>query len=69
MKYFGEEPPSRCDNCGNCQRVLEQVDVTIDAQKILSCVKRAHEAWGVKVIMDVLRGSKAAKLHENGLDR
>lgn len=69
LKYFGEEPPSRCDNCGNCQRVLEQVDVTIDAQKILSCVKRAHEAWGVKVIMDVLRGSKAAKLHENGLDR
>jgi len=69
LKYFGEEPPSRCDNCGNCQRVLEQVDVTIDAQKILSCVKRAHEAWGVKVIMDVLRGSKALKLHENGLDR
>ena len=68
LKYFGEEPPSRCDNCGNCQRVLEQVDVTIDAQKILSCVKRAHEAWGVKVIMDVLRGSKAAKLRENGLD-
>ncbi|MST54567.1 DNA helicase RecQ [Pyramidobacter sp. SM-530-WT-4B] len=68
LKYFGEEPPARCDNCGNCQRVLEQVDVTIDAQKILSCVKRAHEAWGVKVIMDVLRGSKAAKLRENGLD-
>lgn len=68
LKYFGEEPPARCDNCGNCQRVLEQVDVTIDAQKILSCVKRAHEAWGVKVIMDVLRGSKAAKLRGNGLD-
>lgn len=68
LKYFGEEPPARCDNCGNCQRVLERIDVTIDAQKILSCVKRAHEAWGVKVIMDVLRGSKAAKLRENGLD-
>lgn len=69
LKYFGEEPPARCDNCGNCQRILERIDVTIDAQKILSCVKRAHEAWGVKVIIDVLRGSKAAKLRENGLDQ
>ena len=44
LKYFGEEPPARCDNCGNCQRILERIDVTIDAQKILSCVKRAHDA-------------------------
>ena len=69
LNYFGEAAPEHCGYCGNCTREMEQVDMTIDAQKILSCVKRAKEAWGMKVIIDTLRGSKAAKLRENGLDR
>ena len=69
LGYFGEAAAEKCGYCGNCTRVLEQVDITIDAQKILSCVKRAQERWGVKVIVDILRGSRAAKLRTNGLDR
>lgn len=69
LKYFGENMLSCCNNCGNCQRIFEQVDITVDAQKILSCVKRACEAWGIKVVMDVLRGRKTARLRENKLDQ
>lgn len=69
LGYFGETAAEKCGYCGNCTCELEQVDITIDAQKILSCVKRAHERWGVKVIVDILRGSRAAKLRTNGLDR
>ena len=69
LGYFGEAAAEKCGYCGNCTRELEQVDITIDAQKILSCVKRAQERWGVKVIVDILRGSRAAKLRTNGLDR
>ncbi len=69
LRYFGEDAPERCENCGNCRRVFEQTDVTIDAQKILSCVKRAQQNWGMSVIIDVLRGSKAEKLRRNGLDQ
>ena len=68
LGYFGETAPEKCDYCSNCTREMEQVDITIDAQKILSCVKRAHERWGVKVIIGILRGSKDKKLRENGLD-
>lgn len=69
LRYFGEDAPARCENCGNCKRVLEQVDISIDAQKVLSCVKRAGQRWGVKMIVDTLRGSKAEKLTKAGLDR
>ena len=68
LGYFGETAYEKCNYCSNCTREMEQVDITIDAQKILSCVKRAHERWGVKVIIGILRGSKDKKLRENGLD-
>ncbi len=69
LRYFGEDALERCENCGNCHRVFEQTDITIEAQKILSCVKRAKQDWGMSVIIDVLRGSKAEKLRRNGLDQ
>ncbi len=68
LRYFGEDAPARCENCGSCRRVLERTDITIDAQKILSCVKRARESWGTTVIINILRGSRAEKLRQNGLD-
>ena len=69
LDYFGEKAPSECGYCGNCTQLKESVDITIDAQKIMSCVKRANEAWGQTTIIDILRGSKAAKLRNNGLDK
>lgn len=69
LRYFGEKAPETCGYCGNCTRTLETVDMTVDAQKILSCVARAKESWGAKVIADILRGSTAEKLRRNGLDK
>lgn len=69
LKYFGEDAPHRCESCGNCLRVLELADITIDAQKILSCVKRGGERWGVKMISDCLRGSASEKIRRSGLDQ
>ncbi|NJN81917.1 MAG: RecQ family ATP-dependent DNA helicase [Caldilineaceae bacterium] len=49
------------------------VDVTVEAQKFLSCIYRVtqhtNQRYGVTVIVDVLRGSKAKKILENGLER
>ena len=45
IRYFGGEAANRCDNCGNCQAGMREVDVTVDAQKAFSCVYqigRAH---------------------------
>ena len=43
LRYFGEQAPVSCGHCGNCDTVFEQVDATVDAQKILSCVYRMAE--------------------------
>lgn len=45
------------------------IDITIDSQKILYCVKRTRERYGVKTIIDTLKGSKAQKIIRLGLDQ
>jgi ATP-dependent DNA helicase RecQ len=64
LNYFGEayqtENCSSCDNCTSAPTPL--TDVTIYAQKFLSCVKRADEKFGAGHIADILLGSKNEKV-------
>ena len=68
LKYFGEKPSNYCGNCGSCNTNFENVDITIDAQKIISCVTRMKEQYGVKMIVDVLRGTKNERALRLGFD-
>ena len=69
LDYFGETIKSpNCNNCGNCLDKSEMVDITIEAQKILSCIYRVQERYGLTMVIQVLRGSKNKKLLELGLD-
>lgn len=68
LKYFGETPPGFCGNCSNCNTKFETVDITEDAQKILSCVVRMKERFGATLVIDVLRGSKNERIRELGFD-
>lgn len=70
LSYFGEQDlPQECDNCGNCLCNTEQTNITIEAQKILSCIKRTGERFGSGIITDVLKGSNSAKLKTMGFDK
>lgn len=70
LHYFGEfDVEEHCDNCSNCKLEGELIDITIDAQKVLSCVYRMHERFGVKMIAEVLKGSKSAKVKQFNLER
>ncbi|MDR3001957.1 MAG: DNA helicase RecQ [Fibromonadaceae bacterium] len=69
LKYFGENPPNHCGNCSSCNTNFETADITVDAQKILSCVARMRERYGIKMLADVLRGSKSEKVLRLGLDK
>lgn len=70
LRYFGETYPlSNCGSCDNCVDTTELYDETIPAQKILSCVFRLHQRFGVKYVIDVLRGSKIKEIYERGHDR
>lgn len=70
LHYFGEfDVEEHCDNCSNCKLEGELIDITIDAQKVLSCVYRMHERFGVKMIAEVLKGSKSAKVRQFNFER
>jgi ATP-dependent DNA helicase RecQ len=64
LRYFGETYAGEdCGMCDNCLRTDEDlVDLTIPAQKFLSCVKRTGEIFGANHIVDVLRGSESQRI-------
>ncbi|MEX0994534.1 MAG: DNA helicase RecQ [Balneolaceae bacterium] len=68
LAYFGEEYTK--DSCGMCDNCLtseaDKEDLTVQAQKFLSCVVRTEERFGAHYITDVLRGSEAKKVKQNG---
>lgn len=59
LNYFGEEAPNYCGNCSFCLSSAEKKDVTIEAQKILSCVYRTNGKCSEAQISQILRGAKA----------
>ena len=69
LSYFGETPPERCGSCGNCLRSGVELDITEDAQKILSCVKRTGERFGESTLLRVLRGKTNDMIEKWHLDR
>ena len=70
LEYFGEEADfENCNYCSNCNSIAEVTDITIDSQKILSCIKRVHERFGAGVITDILKGSNTSKNRDFGFDR
>ncbi len=63
MGYFGESHNGQCGQCDNCtEEKAPPVDITVAAQKFLSCVKRTGERFGMNHIIDVLRGSKGQRV-------
>ena len=69
LRYFSEAPPVYCGNCSNCLTQFESVDITVTAQKVLSCVSRMRERYGLNMVIDTLRGSKNERLLRVGLDK
>ena len=73
LRYFGQGQDSPCGNCGNCRSEYELLDITVPAQKILSCVVRTERLLGYSVgaalYGRILSGSKDQRIFSLGLDR
>ena len=69
LKYFGERTGADCNNCSNCLTDYEKTDVTELSRKILNCVYELRQRFGINIVIGVLRGSKAARILENGFDK
>ena len=63
LEYFGENTDyDSCNNCSNCNSEIESTDITTDSKKIMSCIKRMKERFGIGLVTDVLKGSKSSKV-------
>ncbi|QGT96846.1 DNA helicase RecQ [Pseudidiomarina andamanensis] len=69
LNYFNEYRDKPCGNCDICLDPPRQYDGTVDAQKVLSCVYRVSQRFGMNHVIDVLRGSKSQRLMELGHDK
>ena len=70
LRYFGETVTAEeCGHCGNCDDDSEKVDITIDAQKIFSCIYRMKERFGMALVAEVLKGAKNKKVLHLGFDK
>lgn len=69
LNYFGEFDADECKRCGNCTDIRERIDVTLDAQKVLSCVMRMRQRFGKTMIAQVLTGSNNKKVKDFGFQK
>ena len=60
LAYFDEEAPAQCHNCGSCLGKKLSVDVTVPAQKLLSCVARLKAHARPATVVSVLNGANDA---------
>lgn len=67
LQYFGDEGPT-CGRCSNCLDTRESQDITVDTQKVLSCVLRMKERFGKSLVAQVLTGSKVQKIKQFHFD-
>lgn len=69
LSYFGDRAKHSCGNCSVCAKNYVLSDITIEAQKILSCIYRCRQLFGKSIIIDVLRGVKNSSYGLMGLDK
>ena len=69
LKYFGEDPKKPCDDCGNCLRQFETLDMTDEAKNIINCIYESRGRYGKNIIMDTVLGAKTARLEEIGASK
>ncbi|AZU60828.1 DNA helicase RecQ [Neobacillus mesonae] len=69
LKYFGETETNPCGRCGNCTDSRTTMDVTKEAQMVMSCVIRMGQRFGKTLTAQVLTGSKNKKVTELGFNR
>ena len=69
LGYLGERLEVNCGNCDICLDPPERYDATEAARKVLSCVYRVGQSFGIKHVVDVLRGSENERIRKFNHER
>ncbi|WP_100330291.1 DNA helicase RecQ [Bacillus xiapuensis] len=69
VNYFGEKNAKACGRCSNCTDTRGSVDMTREAQMVLSCVIRMGQRYGKSITAQVLTGSRNKRVVEFGFQK
>ena len=69
LGYLGESLEKDCGNCDVCLDPPEKFDATIAARKVISSVYRVGQRFGIKHVVDVLRGADTERIRTLNHDR
>ena len=71
LKYSGEDSPAECGKCSSCNAEMDTLDITVEAQKVISCVYRLKQrgrSGGKVLVSGILCGSESEQIKEGGYD-
>lgn len=71
LNYFGEGSPAECGKCSSCNAEMDTLDITVEAQKVISCVYRLKQrgrSGGKVLVSGILCGSESEQIKEGGYD-
>jgi len=67
LSFFGEAYPEvNCRACDICTGSVQQIDISIDAQILMSAMARTNERFGIVHIIDIVIGADTARIRELG---
>ena len=69
LNYFGDWQDEDCGNCDVCSDPPQRFDATREAQMALSCVYRVGQRFGIRHVIDVLRGADTERIRVLQHDR
>ncbi|MFV1974997.1 MAG: RQC domain-containing protein, partial [Candidatus Scalindua sp.] len=65
LEYFGDNyPAENCGACDICAGMVEQIDITIDAQVLMSAMVRSGQRFGIRHIIDIVTGANTKRIRD-----
>ncbi len=65
LEYFGENySKENCGTCDICTGNVEKVDITTDAQILMSAISRTGQYFGIRHIIDIVAGADTKRIRE-----
>ncbi len=65
LKFFGEDyPADNCCTCDICAGGTEVVNITVDAQILMSAMMRTGQRFGMVHIVDIVTGANTKRIRE-----
>jgi len=63
LEYFEEDSANvTCGTCDICKNPPQMMDITTVSQKVLSCIYRVNENYGINMVIDILKGNKTDRI-------